>query len=148
MRQYAIKSFLKDIKQSFVTTSCETNNFSIHTVDTIRITPFSAYVCTELIFDSQLFLCIKIFLKKVLRKLAVHIFTFLLAPFTSKLVNYSRHSESLNIFENQQIAAVEGKCRRCRNTSKCFMIHCANLDVKGAKRNIKMWTTNFYWSFS
>ena len=102
MRQYAIKSFLKDIKQSFVTTSCETNNFSIHTVNTTRITPFSAYVCTELIFDSQLFLCIKIFLKIVLRKLAVHIFTFLLAPFTSKLVNYSRHSETLNFRKNSK----------------------------------------------
>ena len=38
-----------------------------------------------------------IFLKKILQKLIAHIFTLLLAPFASKLVNYSRPIESLNI---------------------------------------------------
>ena len=32
-----------------------------------------------------------------------YIFTLLLAPFASKLVNYSRHSESLNIRKNSEI---------------------------------------------
>ena len=35
-----------------------------------------------------------IFEKKLLEKLVAHIFTLLLAPFASKLVNYSRHSET------------------------------------------------------
>ena len=35
----------------------------------------------------------KIFLEKILKKFVVHIFTFLLAQFVSKLVYYSRHSE-------------------------------------------------------
>ena len=53
------------------------------------------YVCTERIFDSRLLMYNKIFLEKLWYKFLVHIFTLLLAPFTSNLVNYSRHSESL-----------------------------------------------------
>ena len=33
----------------------------------------------------------------------VHIFTFLLAPFASKSVNYARHSEFLNGRKNSEI---------------------------------------------
>ena len=47
------------------------------------------------------------FLKKkltvVLQKFGVHIFTPLLVNFSSKLVNYSRHSEFLNIWKNSEI---------------------------------------------
>ena len=42
---------------------------------------------------------INIFLKKILQKFVVHIFTLLLAP----LVNFSRHSEFLNIQKNSEI---------------------------------------------
>ena len=37
----------------------------------------------------------KCFLQKLLKKFVVHIFTLLVAPFSSKLVNYSKHSKSL-----------------------------------------------------
>ena len=47
-----------------------------------------------------------IFLKKLLQKLEVHIFTLLLAPFTPKLINYSRQSKSLNIWKNCEIAYI------------------------------------------
>ena len=50
---------------------------------------------TEQFFDSRLFISTKIFLKKLLWKFVLHIFTLLLASFTAKLFNYSRHSESL-----------------------------------------------------
>ena len=61
------------------------------------------YVCTERIFNSQSFMLNEIFLEKLLQKLVVQIFMLLLAPFTLKLVNYSRHSESLNIRKNSEI---------------------------------------------
>ena len=60
------------------------------------------YVCIELIFDSSMFMGNKIFLEKLLQKCVVHIFTLLLALFTSKLVNYSRHSETLNLWKNSK----------------------------------------------
>ena len=90
-----------------------------NTVDTTRIKPFSTYVYTEWIFDSPPFMYSKIFLKELLRKKVVHIFTLLLAPFASKLINYSRHSKSLKnvwkpsnrCFEN---SVFEGKWRRFR----------------------------------
>ena len=51
-------------------------------------------LCDEIIFDSPPFIYHIIFLKKLLKKFAAHIFTLLVGPFASKLVNYSRHSES------------------------------------------------------
>ena len=45
------------------------------------------------------------------------------------------------MFENGQIVAIEGKCRRFRNSSEFLK---TNLDAKGAKKSVKMWTTNFY----
>ena len=65
----------------------------------IYLTP---YVCTELMFESRPFMYNKTFLKKILQKLAAHIFTLLMAPFTSKLVNYSRDSETLNFRKNSK----------------------------------------------
>ena len=48
--------------------------------------------------------CIKkIFLKKLLWRFVVHISTILLAPFASKLVNFSRQGESFNIRNNSEI---------------------------------------------
>ena len=45
----------------------------------------------------------KMFLKKLLYKSLVHIFTLLLKHFAFKLVNYSRQSEYLNIRKNSEI---------------------------------------------
>ena len=59
-------------------------------------------------------------LSTLLQKLIDHIFTLHLAPFASKLVNYSRHSESLNYVRYRQIAVTEGKCRRFCNSSECL----------------------------
>ena len=66
----------------------------------IYLTP---YVCNERIFDSWPFMYNKTFLKKILYKLVAHIFTLHLTPFASKLVNYSRLSESLNNRKNSKI---------------------------------------------
>ena len=54
-------------------------------------------------FYSWLLIYNKIILKKLFEKVVVHIFTLLLAHFTSKLVNYSWHSESLNNWKNYEI---------------------------------------------
>ena len=61
------------------------------------------YVCNDRIFDSRPFMYSKIFLKKLLEKFVFHTFMLLLAPFASKLVNYSRHRESLKIRKNSEI---------------------------------------------
>ena len=60
----------------------------------------------------------KIFLKENLQNFDAHIFTFLVAPFASKLVNYSRHSEydseSLNIWKirnRRQFPSIAAICR-------------------------------------
>ena len=42
------------------------------------------------------FMCNKVFLIWLLKKFVAHISRLLLAPFVSKLVNYTRHCESLN----------------------------------------------------
>ena len=42
--------------------------------------------------------------EKILQKLVASIFTLILAPFTSKVINYSRRSESLNIRKNSKSA--------------------------------------------
>ena len=63
------------------------------------------YVCTELIFDSRLFMYNKIFLKKFLLKLVAPIFTLLLAPLALKLVNYSRPSEFLKLRKNSKLTS-------------------------------------------
>jgi len=55
-------------------------------------------------FDSPPYMYNKIFLKKLLFKFVDHVFTLLLTPFASKLVNYSRRSESLIIHENSKLA--------------------------------------------
>ena len=62
----------------------------------------SVHVCNERIFDRPPFMYKKSIWKKLLWKFEAHIFTLLLAPFTSKLVNYSRHGESLNFQKNSK----------------------------------------------
>ena len=71
-------------------------------VETTRIKPFSSYICTERIFDRPPFMYNKVFLSKLIQNLVANIFTLLLVPFASKLVNYSKRSESLNIQKNSK----------------------------------------------
>ena len=93
-----------------------------------------------------------IFLEKVLYKFIVHIFTLLLAHFASKLVNYLRHSETLNFRKNSKSTTFSFE-----NTFEHFptffkdslcLKQLTNLDAKCAKRSVKMWGTNFYKIFS
>ena len=71
------------------------SNLQCLTKTWIYLTP---YVCTELIFDSRSSFTTKYFLKKL--------FTLLLAPFVSKLVNYSRQSYSLkNVWKPSKVLA-------------------------------------------
>ena len=51
----------------------------------------------------------KIFFEKFLQKFVVHIFTILLAPFASKLVTYSRHSQSSNVRKNKGLESDPSK---------------------------------------
>ena len=94
----------------------------------------------------------KIFLEKLLYKFVVHIFTLLLAPFVSKLVNYSRHSESLNIRKNSEIDDIFLWNQGFDHFPTFFkdslcLEKLTNLDVIGAKGSVKIWATNFYKSF-
>ena len=63
------------------------------------------------------------------QKLIAHIFTLLLAPFASKLVHYSSHSETLNFRKNRR----HFPSKRPTVPRKIY-----NFDVKGAKRSVKM----------
>ena len=83
----------------------------------------TSYVCTKRIFDSRPFMNNKIFLKKLLQKFVVHIFTLYLA----RSVNFSRHSESVKYVwkSKNRCYRIEGKCRRYRNSSKCLKTHFA-----------------------
>ena len=71
------------------------SNLQPNTDSTKRNRPGITYVCTERIIDSRLLIYNKMFLEILLKKIRVHIFTLLLAPFTPKLVYYSSHSESM-----------------------------------------------------
>ena len=74
------------------------------------------YVCSERIFDSRPFMYSKIFLKKIVSKIVAHIFTLLLAPFASKLVNFLRHSESLNNVWKRQNRCFRRKMKSISNS--------------------------------
>ena len=56
------------------------------------------------------------------------------------------------MFGNRQIAVIEGKCRRFRNSFECSNTYCAanNRPIwtqKVPKKSVKMWTTIFYKTF-
>ena len=60
-----------------------------------------------------------------------------------------------NVFEYRLLAVFEGKCRQFRNSSECLKTHSgANIwpiwtqKVPTPNRSVKMYTTNFYKSFS
>ena len=84
------------------------------------------YVCTERIFDSRLLMYNKIFLKISYRSLcftSLRFFKHLLRP------NWSTIRGKVTlwfIFENREIALIEAKCRRFRNSSECLKIHRAS----------------------
>ena len=75
-----------------------------------------------------------------------------MARIASKLVNYSRHSESLNIRKNSEIDDIFLRRQQIVNFQTYFkdslcLKYLTNFGVKGDKRSIKMCTTNFYKSF-
>ena len=86
--------------------------------------------------------------------MVAYIFTRLLGPFAFKLANYSRHSsvrfKNLEEFRNRRY--FPSKTANCRfsNIGSTSKTHCTlnnrpiNFGVKGAKRSVQMWTTNFY----
>ena len=103
-------------------------------------------------FDSRPFMLNKIFLKRLSWKLVAHIFTLLLAPFASRFVD-SRYSESLNIRKNSEFDDIFLQKRRFADFQIFFkdslcLEWLTNLDAKGAKRSVKMWTTNFHKSYN
>ena len=88
-------------------------------------------------------------MEKLLQKFVVHIFTLLLAPFTLKLVHYSRHSESLKYVWKSTISCLRRKMSSISEFFRMFKDSLwrewlTNFDAKGAKRSVKMWTTNLY----
>ena len=74
-----------------------------------------------------------IFLKKLFQKLVVHIFALLLAPFVSKLVNYSRHSESLKYVWKRSNHCFLWKVESISNSSESLKSPCAS-------NNWSIWT--------
>ena len=91
----------------------------------------------------------KYFWKKLLQKFVILIFTLFLAPFAPKSFNYLRHSDSLKFVWKQT-----NRCHRSKMSSKSEFLRMfkdlpcleklTNLDTKGAKRSVKMWTKNSY----
>jgi len=81
-------------------------------------------VCTEIIFDSRPFIYNWIFLKKKLfKKIVAHIFTLLLTHF-EKLVNYSKHSESLKFFWKRSNRCFWRKMSSFMKSSVSLKSHC------------------------
>ena len=80
----------------------------------------------------------KMLLKKLLKIFVAHIFTLLLAPFTFKLANHSKHSEISEDFEIDVIFLQKHRFYR-------FQID--QFGWKGAKRSLKMWPTKLYQAF-
>ena len=91
------------------------------------------YVCTERIFDSRPFMYNKMFLKKTPQKLVANIFTLLLAPFASKMVNYSKHSETLNFRKNLKLTTFSFENSDLTVFKHFSKSHCAS-------NNWPMWT--------
>ena len=84
-----------------------------HVSQKYESTLLHTYILNEFLYN-------KIFLKKLLYKFVVHIFTLLLATFMSKLVNYSRHSESL-----KYVWKSTNRCdlRKISSISEFFRMH-------------------------
>ena len=79
-------------------------------------------------------------------------FKLLLAPFASKLVNYSRHSDISNFQKNSKFDVIFLQKQRFYRFQTFFkdsmcLQKLTNLDAKDAKISVKMWATNFYRSF-
>ena len=72
-----------------------------------------------------------------------HISTLLLAPFLSKMINYSRHNEILNFRKNSKSTSFsfeKSDLTVFEHFSKtyCASKKLADLDAKGAKRSVEM----------
>ena len=70
----------------------------------------------------------------------------------SKLVDYSRRSESVNFRKNSEIDDIFLRKQRIVDFQIYFKDslcpeQLTNLSAKGAKRSVQMWTTSFYESF-
>ena len=88
----------------------------------------------------------KIFLEKLF---VTHIFTLLVAHFAPKLINYSRHSVSLKYVWKSTNRCYGRKMSSISALFRMFKVSLCrewltNLDAKGTKRSVKMWTANFY----
>ena len=75
-----------------------------------------------------------------------------MAPFASKLVNYLRKSESLNIRKNSEIDDIFLRRQLIVDFQTYFkdslcLEWSTNLGAKGAKRSVNMWNTNFDTNF-
>ena len=81
------------------------------------------YVLSEFLTAFHLQL---IFFAKLLEKYVGHIFTLLLAPFASKLVNYSRHSETLNFRKNSKLRTFSFENRDLTVFQHFSKAHCAS----------------------
>ena len=110
--------------------------------------------CTEEIFDSPPFMYNKIFLKKTFIEVGSQHLYPSFGTFCAQIGQLLEGRGTVNlwsIFENLQIAVIEGKCPRFRNSSKCLKIHCSanNWPIwnQGTKRSVKMRSTNFYKRF-
>ena len=71
--------------------------------------------------------------EKLLYKLVAHIFTLLLAPFSSKFVNYSRYSETLNFRKNSKSTSFSFE-----NSDFTAFMHCSK--TRCASNSWPTWT--------
>ena len=88
-------------------------------------------------------------IEKILYKFVVYIFTFLLTPFASKLVNYSRHNEPMKFVWKSTNRFYQRKMSLISEFFWMFdyslwLEKMTNLDPKSAKRSVKMRAINFY----
>ena len=87
--------------------------------------------------------------EKLLKELVAHVFTVLLAHLASKLVNHSRHSETLKLSDEFVIDAIFLRKQRLYRFQTFFkdslsLEKLTYLDVKDAKRSVNIWGTIFY----
>ena len=67
-----------------------------------------------------------IFEKPFLQKLVAHIVMLLLAPFSFKFVNHSRHSETLNFWKNPNSTSFSFDCSNLTIFKHTSKTHCAS----------------------
>ena len=75
--------------------------------------------------------------------MVAHIFTLLLAPFASKFVNYSRHSESLKNDRKSSNCCFQRKMSSILNSSENLKSHCTTVEVNALKASASETKTLF-----